>query len=91
MKNAKQPIYPQMYNRNGNGDDDFEPLKDGLKTGYESKMGGLTKREYFAGLAMQGFLANRWSKESIDFQGNPVAISEYAIEVADELLKHLEK
>lgn len=88
MNNADKPINPQNYNQCG--DDEFEPLVDGKRTNYEKKMPGLTKREYFAGLAMQGFLANNQSTESFNFQGEPKCIIEYAIQCADELLKQLE-
>ena len=45
---------------------------------------GLTKREYFAAMAMQGILAS--GKTNIDFSGK-VAIQ--SIHFADELLKQL--
>ena len=45
---------------------------------------GLTKREYFAGLAMQGMLAN---KDASDFTSFTTA--EVAIRYADELLNQL--
>lgn len=50
---------------------------------------GLTKREYFAGLALQGIL----SSPRIDpcFPGNFVAINEMAIEYADGLIDQLNK
>ena len=47
---------------------------------------GLTKREYFAGLAMQGMLS---SSDYATSTWNTVAIE--AVEVADALLKELEK
>ena len=46
---------------------------------------GLTKREYFAGLAMQGLLSGRTEHE------NPMIDVKLAVEMADELLKALEK
>ena len=48
---------------------------------------GLTKREYFAGLAMQGLLANE------DFiRNNPDdVIVGYSVKIADDLLKELDK
>lgn len=46
---------------------------------------GLTKREYFAGLAMQGILANGWDKA---FRSN---MAKQAIAYADALLAELEK
>ena len=47
---------------------------------------GLTKREYFAGLAMQGLLANTELTEL-----NIENLTVLAIEHTDELLKQLEK
>lgn len=49
---------------------------------------GLTKREYFAGLAMQGLLANSYP-DIVSLHEKKV--SEWAIAVSDELLKQLEK
>ena len=46
---------------------------------------GLTKREHFAGLAMQGLLANP------DYTDEKLRVTIYAVELADELLKQLEK
>lgn len=47
---------------------------------------GLTKREYFAGLAMQGMLANEGYNASM-----PDVLIEEAISHADALLKALEE
>jgi hypothetical protein len=46
---------------------------------------GLTKREYFAGLAMRGMLAGRTEYES------PMTSVQDAVEMADALLAELEK
>jgi len=46
------------------------------------KLHGLSKREYFAGLAMQSLLAKR---------GLQIGTGQDAINMADELLKALEK
>lgn len=49
---------------------------------------GLTKREHFAGLAMQGFIANsdkRMADQSFD------VIAKTALLLADSLLEELEK
>ena len=43
---------------------------------------GLTKREYFAGLAMQGL---------VDRHINYEVVAEYAVEYADALLKELDR
>ena len=45
-------------------------------------IGGLTKREYFAAAALQGFLANGWNA--------PKEIAERAVEFADALILALE-
>lgn len=51
---------------------------------------GLTKREYFAGLAMQGLLANNSIIDN--HSSNEMEwISKHATCQADELLKQLEK
>ena len=47
---------------------------------------GLTKREYFAGLAMQGIL----SAMHYPLDANRKSVSEKSIQMADELLKQLE-
>lgn len=61
---------------------------------------GLTKREYFAGLAMRGLLSNLSSDRAIEAICNTTtekgvkhttAISVMALEIADELLKQLDK
>ena len=50
---------------------------------------GLTKREYFAAMAMQGIIANQELRLDIIMDGETV--SENAVMFADELLKQLEK
>jgi hypothetical protein len=54
---------------------------------------GLTKREYFAGLAMQGILAHEAFYQRMANEGNDVMIKEISkasVKMADELLKQLE-
>ena len=65
MKNSEKPAYPIQTDRELNYDD----------------ANGLTKREYFAAMAMQGLLAS----------GARLNVDERSIEYADELLKQLEK
>jgi hypothetical protein len=48
---------------------------------------GLTKREYFAGLAMQGWIAC----QSENFRGEANSVASKAVEYADALLAELEK
>lgn len=55
---------------------------------------GLTKREYFAAMAMQGILANHWCQN--DFNNNikalsPEEVSNQSILYADALLNQLDK
>lgn len=82
MKNADKPINPIVQEENiGQGG------KILMCTEY-----GLTKREHYAGLAMQGLLANSYggmtSGGSRTF--SPNEISKLAVIHADELLKQLE-
>lgn len=46
-------------------------------------IGGMTLREHFAGLAMQGLVGNT--------SGNPGKVAVYAVKVADALLVELER
>lgn len=46
---------------------------------------GLTKREYFAVMAMQGFISNPNNKNWVDFHPRN------AVEIADQLIEELNK
>ena len=50
---------------------------------------GLTKREHFAGLAMQGFCSNQEFLKNLN--GDPNLVIKACIEIVDELLKQLEE
>lgn len=50
---------------------------------WDAKLPGLTKREYFAAMAMQGFCANRTVPTCL--------VAERSVIQADALLKELEK
>lgn len=50
---------------------------------------GLTKREYFAGLAMQG-LSSSFNKEG-EWTVDPKSSADLAVEIADALLEKLAK
>jgi hypothetical protein len=83
MNNSQQPINPTIV--------DVESEQKNQDWHYDSINGnihyyGLTKREYFAGLAMQGYMAHRYTPHQ-----DPNNVAEYAIMCADELLKQLEK
>lgn len=67
------PAFPYILTDEQNSKDtDFQP--------------GLTKREYFAGLAMQGIMANGGHEFGVTHKQ---IIAEIAIAHADELLKQL--
>ena len=87
MNNGKQPISPTMYTKNGSGADDFQPLKDGQRTGHEVKFGGLTKLEYFTAMAMQGILSNSPDWSETDLAKDWVAKNsvEYAVKTLAQL------
>lgn len=46
---------------------------------------GLTKREYLAGLVMQGYIVQRHAQDDLD----RIKIVKWSIKIADELLKQL--
>lgn len=72
MTNSESPIVPAAHQNLDGSTDPCYHL-------------GLTKREYFAGLAMQGHLAG------IRTGVNHTKIAMLSIELADELLTELEK
>jgi hypothetical protein len=77
MRNGEKPILPCIIKgKQGFGSQPTIPDKE---------VYGLTKREYFAGLAMQGLMSN--SKVIINDIDNMSA----CVRIADELLKKLEQ
>jgi len=53
---------------------------------------GLTKREYFAAMAMQGIIANpQYATKGIEEGGRKLLTQEAAIMIADALIKELSK
>jgi len=52
-------------------------------------LSGLTKREHFAAMAMQGILGNAYWNEHGDYR--PVDVAKCAAEYADALLAELER
>ena len=85
MKNGDKPINPVEVSSDGNGN--ITGIQTGNYSGWET---GLTKREYFAGLAMQGLLAltDKGTYSSLD-EGIE-RLCEFSVKFADELLKQLE-
>ena len=81
MKNADKPINPVMMQQVG--ENEFRASKPSDPKEWNIPTEGLTKREYFAGLAMQGLLASNSGQTS-------KYLVKKAIESTDELLKQLE-
>ena len=81
MKNSEQPINPI-------GESEYKRFTEEIGV-----WNGLTKREYFAGLAMQGMLSNPNAGTIKDGQRlvDITDIANGSIKFADELLKQLEK
>ena len=80
MENKYRPAMPSTM-----------AVRDGIVTTideYDSQSVGLTKREHFAAIAMQGILSN-----GSDHVHNrlPETIAKRAIEMADALLSELDK
>ena len=86
MKNADKPINPSTSIKIS----DTEFFEYNLPN-KEKQYSGLSKREYFTGLAMQGLISScdwnftTFNKDLIE------ATSKNAIDLADELLKQLEE
>ena len=77
MENKNQPAFPILKQVIGSGEDYHEiPGCDGL-----------SKREYFAGLAMQGILAS----DDTDPWGNMTGLAEQSVIAADALCGALDK
>jgi len=57
--------------------------------GIDGPQQGLTKREYFAGLAMQGVLSHNSKYSPTPNQAADIAM--YAVQIADALLEELNK
>lgn len=78
MENGNKPIYPLQ--------DAGFPSNESVVE--EGTMHGLTKREYFTAMAMQGYCGGEFTGQS----GMPVeSIAKWAVEMADALLGALEK
>ena len=85
MENSEQPITPYMMQQVG--ETSFRANKPNDPKEYNVPMVGLTKREYFAGLAMQSYFGGEFTGQS---GMSHKVIAETCILMADELLKQLE-
>lgn len=77
MENKNKPAYPLT---------DLPHSKDDKHGDYD----GLTKREYFAAMAMQGLCANLNVSSDTTSEYTAQLYANYAVNIADELLKQLE-
>lgn len=80
MKNADRPINPIVQ----------EEYIGGGKNILQCTQAGLTKREYFAGLAMQGLATTIKPNSPENTLEIPKNIAGWSVAFADELLKALE-
>ena len=83
MKNSEKPIYP-IRTTHGKlcGEADSGWLKD------YKMLTGISKREHFAGLAMQGIISNHAIIDNVNYLD---WVAKLAIEMADKILKQLEE
>ena len=85
MNNADKPINPLKRANNAFYDEKDESFINRIKP-----LIGLTKREYFAGLAMQAMISNPNIIRPKEIDEDFIRFSDRAIRYADELLKQLE-
>jgi len=69
-----------------NADETAFPFEGGNNNGVQPSS-GLTKREHFAAMAMQGLIAS----DTPEWTGTPESQAENAVKYADALLKELQK
>ncbi|MBR9878652.1 MAG: hypothetical protein GYB17_03960 [Gammaproteobacteria bacterium] len=93
MKNADMPAMPLSGDAYG----DFAAYDGTSQTSYNPECQGLTKREHFAAMAMQGLLSNPGGP----VQHNPISgtgycnsdagiVAAWSLEIADALLTAME-
>lgn len=84
MENKDIPAFPVQVTHRDDGI--IVGIQTGNTSGFEM---GLTKREYFAAMAMQGLLANKKTDLS-GLRGSYDTVAKDAVMFADELLNHIE-
>lgn len=82
LKNENLPIHPCQHTYGG---EDFT----GAPVIGMINASGITKREYFVALAMQGLISNRELQKSI--AEDKMSWAQFCIKEADEVLKELDK
>ena len=94
MKNSETPIHPLILRQTGENEFKVATEKDQREGIFLSSSYGLTKREYFAALAMQGLLANpniKRPEQNANLKNDLKIFSSIAIEYADSILSELSK
>lgn len=80
--NPNDPINPTTLRQVGEDDYKVASEKDIRQGMYLSHKAGITIRQHFAAMAMQGLLSN-------ELHNNPHSLSEQAVEYADALIEAL--
>jgi hypothetical protein len=78
MENGKESVYPSEKWIDGG-----HPMLDGIKV----KTKGLTKREHFAGLAMQSYINHYFGNKKETTEN----VAQWSINMADALIEALSK
>lgn len=85
--NANEPMYPQPLAPNGQCQTSVDmPHIEG-----QGNLIGLSKREYFAAMAMQGMLINGAQTENGGLTRHPTNLAALAVNQSDALIEALNK
>jgi hypothetical protein len=87
MSNANEPAFPVEVEH---ADGEIHGIQTGNTTGWRK---GITKREYFSAMAMQGLLSCRAMENITNNMGLPdlTIVAQEAVAYADHLLQQLEQ
>lgn len=92
--NPNDTIHPCTLKQTGVDDFKLASLEDHRQGLHLKPNIGLSKREYFAGLAMQGIISSDWGKKRINATESIIMldqVSEAAVKAADALINELNK
>lgn len=81
MENSEKPIYPTIFRQIGENEFRIASTKDQMEGQYLSSEFGITKREYFAAMALSGIMAN--SRAEPTHSSHFRNIAEEAVKAAD--------
>jgi hypothetical protein len=93
MKNSEQPITPTTLRQVGDFEYRIATSRDVMESKFLTSYFGLTKREYFAALAMQGLLSNpEWMHKDGNFKmlNDEFDVAVVSVGMADAVLKELD-